>query len=248
MIQSPIVKVLSTIRRHGVKALLMGGQACVFYGAAEFSKDADIVLLADPANVERLRIALAELEARQVYVPALELAALRRGHGVHFKCRAAENARVDIMSVLRGVEDFASLWERRTVFEDRDGNQYDVLGLQDLVQAKKTQRAKDWPMIARLIEANYVENTVAPSDEQVRFWLAQMRTSQYLIEVAQRFPERARETAAHRPLIDKAIAEDVTALEDALMEEERAEQQRDRVHWQPLRQELETMRRLRGET
>ncbi len=40
MIESPIVKVLSTIRKHGVKALLMGGQACVFYGAAEFSRDA----------------------------------------------------------------------------------------------------------------------------------------------------------------------------------------------------------------
>ena len=156
MIQSPIVKVLSTIRKHGVKALLMGGQACVFYGAAEFSKDADIILLADPENVERLRAALDELNARQAYVPALELDALERGHGVHFKCGSdeAKGVRVDVMSTLRGVDPFDLLWQRRTTFEDRDGNTYDVLGLEDLVRAKKTRRAKDWPMIARLLEAN----------------------------------------------------------------------------------------------
>ena len=32
----------------------MGGQACVFYGAAEFSRDCDIVILAQEANFERL--------------------------------------------------------------------------------------------------------------------------------------------------------------------------------------------------
>jgi len=29
------------MREHRVRALLMGGQACVFYGAAEFSRDTD---------------------------------------------------------------------------------------------------------------------------------------------------------------------------------------------------------------
>jgi hypothetical protein len=38
LIRSPILKVLSSIRQHRVQALLMGGQACVFYGAAEFSR------------------------------------------------------------------------------------------------------------------------------------------------------------------------------------------------------------------
>ena len=31
---------------HQVRALLMGGQACVFYGAAEFSRDTDLLILA----------------------------------------------------------------------------------------------------------------------------------------------------------------------------------------------------------
>ena len=54
MIPTPIHKVLSTFQKHGVRALLMGGQACVLYGAAQFSKDADFLLFADEENFERL--------------------------------------------------------------------------------------------------------------------------------------------------------------------------------------------------
>jgi hypothetical protein len=32
----------------------MGGQACVLYGAAEFSRDLDLALLPDPANLKEL--------------------------------------------------------------------------------------------------------------------------------------------------------------------------------------------------
>jgi len=38
LIRNPILKVLSSIQTHRVQALLMGGQACVFYDAAEFSR------------------------------------------------------------------------------------------------------------------------------------------------------------------------------------------------------------------
>jgi hypothetical protein len=39
----------------------MGGQACILYGAAEFSRDVDVA--ADDGNLHRLRRALAELQA-----------------------------------------------------------------------------------------------------------------------------------------------------------------------------------------
>jgi hypothetical protein len=86
LIPSPIVKVLSTIRKHGVRALLMGGQACVFYGAAEFSRNADLVIVADSENLDRLRAALGELKATRIFVPELTEEFLRRGHAVHFRC------------------------------------------------------------------------------------------------------------------------------------------------------------------
>jgi len=63
LIPNPILKVLSSMRAHRVRALLMGGQACVFYGAAEFSRDTDFAILADTANLARLRKALADLRA-----------------------------------------------------------------------------------------------------------------------------------------------------------------------------------------
>ena len=57
--------------------------------------------------------------------------------------------RVDVMSKMRGVDSFSKLWRRRTTIELPDGTKCDLLSLPDLVQAKKTQRDKDWPMIRR---------------------------------------------------------------------------------------------------
>jgi hypothetical protein len=39
------------MRAQRVRALLMGGQACVFYGAAEFSRDTDFAIVADVSNL-----------------------------------------------------------------------------------------------------------------------------------------------------------------------------------------------------
>lgn len=50
MIPTPIRQVLSTIQKNQVQALLMGGQACVFYCAAQFSKDIDFLILAKKEN------------------------------------------------------------------------------------------------------------------------------------------------------------------------------------------------------
>lgn len=44
----------------------MGGQACVFYGAAEFSRDVDFAILAEAANLERLKQALTDLAAESI--------------------------------------------------------------------------------------------------------------------------------------------------------------------------------------
>lgn len=46
---SPILRVLSSMRTNGVRHLLMRAQACVLYGAAEFSRDTDLAILADDA-------------------------------------------------------------------------------------------------------------------------------------------------------------------------------------------------------
>ena len=39
-----------SMRKNGVRCMVMGGQACVLYGAAEFSRDLDLVILLDESK------------------------------------------------------------------------------------------------------------------------------------------------------------------------------------------------------
>lgn len=50
------------MRAHRVRALLMGGQACVLYGEAEFSRDTDLAILSNSENLAKLSGALKELQ------------------------------------------------------------------------------------------------------------------------------------------------------------------------------------------
>jgi hypothetical protein len=247
LIPNPIRKVLSSMRARRVRALLMGGQACVFYGAAEFSRDTDFAMLADAANVSRLRRALADLKAEVIAVPPFELKYLRRGHAVHFRCRHPEawRMRVDVMSNMRGVDAFAKLWRRRTSIELPDGTQCEILALPDLVQAKKTQRNKDWPMIQRLVEAHFFQNRRRPSSAHISFWLRELRTPELLAEIARSHPDTCRRLFARRPLLAAASAGSLAELEQRLRDEEAAERERDKLYWLPLRRELEKLRHAR---
>ena len=225
----------------------MGGQACVFYGGAEFSRDTDLAVAADDANWQRLCDALKELEAAGIAVPPGNPDYLRRGFAVHYRCHhpEAEDMRVDIMSVMRGVDDFAKLWERRTEIADVDGTIYPLLSLPDLIQAKKTQRSKDWPMIQRLIEADYALNRRTATPAMVRFWLQEMRSPALLIELAGEHPAAAREVAVERPLLNLIDAKLQKEIRAAIDDEERQERERDRIYWEPLKQELERLRHSR---
>lgn len=244
MIPNPIHKVLSSIRAHRVRALLMGGQACVFYGAAEFSRDTDFVILADAANLARLRRALAELQAEPIAVPPFEIKFLRRGHALHFRCQHPEalRLRVDVMAKMRGVDSFAKLWRRRTVIELPDGTKCDLLSLPDLVQAKKTQRDKDWPMIRRLVEAHYFQHSARPASAQLKFWLRELRTPQLILDLAQSHPQLCRQLTPARRLLAHAAAGKPAQLERALLVEENAVRRADKQYWLPLRRELEKLR------
>ncbi len=248
MILNPIAKVLSTIQKHRVRALLMGGQACVLYGAAEFSRDVDLAILADPNNLRRLRGALAELRAEVIAVPPLLARQLRRGHAVHFRCLhpEAQRIRIDVMSKLRGLEPFQKLWARRTTLILAGSISCHVLALPDLVRAKKTQRDKDWPMIRRLVEVHYYKHRHHPTREELAFWLREMRTPELLLEVARLHPRACRRLAAQRPLLTNALASDTMGLIRRLDQEEAAEREQDRLYWLPLRRQLEALRHSPG--
>lgn len=242
-IQNPIQKVLSTLSGHTVQALLIGGQACVFYGAAEFSRDTDLTLLSSDNNLALLRAALRELQARRIAVPPFERQYLLRGHAIHFRCYHPDalNMRVDIMAVMRGVDPFEVLWDRRTHLVDDDGHPYDVISLPDLIRSKKTQRDKDWPMIRRLVEADYVAHE-EPSGSDVAFWLRESRTPGMLIDLAQAYPTETESLVPVRPLLLAARARNEHEIEAGLDREAHLEREADRLYWEPLRRELETLR------
>jgi len=227
----------------------MGGQACVFYGAAQFSRDVDFAILCDLPNLERLAAALQDLAAECVAVPPFTADYLRRGHAVHFRCHAAEAAqlRIDVMSIMRGVDPFPALWERRTTLSDVEGETWDVMNIEDLVRAKKTQRDKDWPMIRSLVEAHFARHHGNPQPNDVRFWLREARSPEIIRQCAAEYPEVCAAVAAERPLLNLVPNADDMTLERALMEEELAERFRDREYWRPLRAELERLRHQRAE-
>ncbi len=227
-----------------MQALLMGGQACVLYGAAEFSRDTDLAVLANADNFERLRAALHDLRAHVIAVPPFEEKYLRRGHAVRFRCQdpGAEGMRVDVMTRMRGVAPFGRLWSRRTAVELSDGTQCEVMGLPDLVTAKKTQRDKDWPMVRRLLEAHYFQNRDKPTAAQVRFWLRELRTPELLLECAQRWPSAWRAQKRHRALLRLLRRGGEARLAAALNAEEWAERKADARYWAPLKAELERLR------
>jgi hypothetical protein len=245
-----ILRVLSTIRQYDVPALLMGGQACVLYGAAEYSRDLDLAVLATNDALPRLTAAMQALRATVIAVPPFELQFLARGHAVHFSVpdetepAVGTPLRVDIMSRMRGVAQFDVLWERRTsitLLDDARSTDVtvEVMALEDLVTAKKTQRDKDWPMLRRLVDASY--DSAGDGDasaEQATFWLAELRSPEFLREAISRFPLDA--VRSTRPAVVAAMAgSDVGA---ALASEQSAEMAADRAYWEPLRRELESLR------
>lgn len=228
----------------------MGGQACVLYGAAEFSRDIDLAIVAGPANLSRLRAALAELSAEVIAVPPFELKYLRKGHAVHFRCFAPDVAglRIDVMTKMRGVDSFPRLWERRVTMRTEDGTSYQLMSLPDLTKAKKTQRDKDWPMIRRLLEADFFKHRKQPKPQYLRFWFLELRTPELLIDFASAHSKVCHTLLKRRPLLKFAISSNEPALREALSKEQEAEREADCRYWAPLKAELEQLRHARLRT
>lgn len=223
----------------------MGGQACIFYGAAEFTRDSDFCILCRADNLDRLKASLSELHAEQVFFPPLSLEYLEKGHACHYVCESPGPAgfRIDVMGRMRNCPPFSELWKARSIFALTDKIKIPVMGLHHLVLAKKTQRDKDWPMVRRLIEADYAKRR-KPDHETIMFWLKECRTPEILHALAVRYPQEFAEAKHSRALLSllnvKNEIEDT--LEEALLEEEKIERRNDKAYWAPLKEELERMR------
>ncbi len=244
MSHSPIPKALSTFLKHRVNALLIGGQACILYGAAEFSRDIDLAVMISLENLENLRAALDELLAKRIFVPELSYEVLTKGHACHFRCQREDIAglRIDIIGKMRGVDPFPELWKRREDIELPQIGKVAVMGLVDLVKAKKTQRDKDWPMIRRLIEADIYKRSTHPSREKICFWLAECRTPELLVSLATKYPKITSNMVMTRPLLRAALNSNQEEVQKLLRDEEDKERVLDQQYWAPLKAEIEKWR------
>ena len=245
MIQSPIPRALSTFLKYKINALLIGGQACILYGAAEFSRDIDFAVMVSPQNLENLRSALDKLKAERIFVPDLTEEVLLKGHACHFRCRRqdVEGLRIDILGVMRGVNSFPELWKHRTEIELPNVGKVAVISLPDLVRTKKTQRDKDWPMIRRLIEADMYGASDNPTPEKIDFWLTECRTPELLISLTAKYPALALRLTTKRPLLKAVIEGNKDEIQRLLRDEEDREKELDQKYWAPLKAELEIWRR-----
>lgn len=244
MIRNSIARALSTFLRHKVKALLIGGQACILYGGAEFSRDIDFSLLVTLENIHNLKNALEELEAERIFLPDLSEEVLLKGHACHFRFPKGDpkGVRIDILGKMRGVDVFPLLWDRKTEIEISGLGIIAVISLPDLIKSKKTQRDKDWPMIRRLIEADVYNTPDEPPEDKIKFWLSECRTPELLIRLTEKFSEAAKKLIPYRPLLKYALSGNEMEIERSLQEEEAIERKLDKEYWVPLKKELETWR------
>jgi hypothetical protein len=141
------------------------------------------------------------------------------------------------------MKDFETLWNRRTIFTDDKGIEYHLLSVPDLVEAKKTQRSKDWPVIEALVAIHYTENLSTPTNDWIQFWLLETRSPEMLVEICARFPEETGQLLKSRPLLSTAIDRNLPRLREELVSEVMQEQEKDRLYWEPLKREMEEFRR-----
>lgn len=223
----------------------MGGQACVFYGGAEFSRDVDLLVGSDAESIDLVGKAFELLYAELTSV--LDLECIGRGHAVHYRCHRpdVEGLRIDLMARVRGLDSFGQLWSRRTTLVVQD-TEVDLLSLPDLIKAKKTQRSQDWPMIQRLVERVYFTLPARPERQLIDFLLAELRTPELLVELTKSYPAASDEAALQRPAVERALKGTFLDVTLALAAEEMAERNRDAEYWRPLRSELEQLRKPRS--
>ncbi len=149
----------------GPVAALGSGQAVVFYRVSMMSKDGDWVLRETPEACRHVLSVLERHGARYRPGAPLDVRWLAGGWSSHFEFFDAERRRIrcDFLSRPPRIppEDLAALFARAP----GQGEPL-VVGLEPLIRMKRTQRAKDYPVIgelARLLPpAREIETTTDP--------------------------------------------------------------------------------------
>lgn len=174
--------------RHRVRYLVISGQACVLYGAAQFTQDLDLWIDPTRGNLRRLLAALAGLGARvHKLTPPLNVLSMRRGHGFHFLVPAGrgENLYLDLMGQPPRVGTFRAACRRSEAVESEWGT-LPLVGIEDLVEIKKTNRPADYEVITSLALIR-LRRESSPSAAALRWALGNIFRVEVLWEAVERY-------------------------------------------------------------
>lgn len=137
-----VLLVCRLLNRHRVRYLLAGGVAANLHGSVRATKDVDILVPRDVANMRRLLSALGELPYRVASeLDPAEIAASPI-------TIVGDEPRVDVLTVAWKVT-FADAWPRREV-RYIDGVRVPYLSRADLIASKQTGRPGDAADIEQL--------------------------------------------------------------------------------------------------
>jgi hypothetical protein len=238
---------------EGADCLVIGGQASILYGAAQFTQDLDIWLRPAMAAVRALVRALAGLGARvHKLTPPLRLSTVRRGHGFHFIVpqRGEGDLYLDVMGRPPRVGGFARAWARAELMGTPWGR-LRVVAVEDLVELKKTNRPGDYEVISRLARLRLVREP-RPSSRLVAWALANAFVVEDLAAIvaahASTIPRAARSDRAVAPLLHAAgrgrppTHRELDQVERVLARRALTLQRAGRAYWRPLIDELRTLR------
>ncbi|HLE69119.1 MAG TPA: nucleotidyltransferase [Vicinamibacteria bacterium] len=141
---------------EGVRYLLISGQACVLYGASQFTEDVDLWVQPASSNLESFLRAMARVRA-VVYklTPPITLKYVRKGHGFHFRIGA--DLFLDMMGHPPRVGAFLAAFSRARKFKT-DWGTLRVSAPEDLVLLKRTNRPGDYEAISNLVRLRVVED------------------------------------------------------------------------------------------
>ncbi len=131
---------LSAFHAHGVKYLIVGGYAVIFYAQPRFTKDIDLFIKRDPANARAVHAALADFGA-----PLQDILPEDFADPHSFFRFGSDPHGVDILPDIPGV-DFDTAWERRVeqVIDSASELRAYFISAEDLIAAKlATGRPQD---------------------------------------------------------------------------------------------------------
>ena len=138
-----VLRVCRLLNRHRARYLLAGGVAANLHGSVRATKDVDILVPRDAANMARVLAAVGELP----YGIANELDAAEIARNPI--TIVGDDPRVDILTVAWTVT-FDEAWTRRVVRRIA-GTRVPYLGRGDLVASKQTGRASDVADIEQIL-------------------------------------------------------------------------------------------------